>query len=292
MFCAEQNSFPLHKQISSEIELANFSISDTEMRSICSLIKNYSGITLNHRDKHLVISRLTKRIRLHRLKSFHEYISLLDSRKGYEERSAFVEALTTNETYFFREKEHFNFLSSEAIPQLQQHTGMIRAWSAAASQGQEAYSIAMSLASSLGYIPWEVFGSDINQEVLAMAKEGVYPLERLNFMPGHLLKKYCLRGNGPMKGYLAITPELRQRVKFDTFNLNKPLPTDFQKFDIIFLRNVLIYFDKSTQEAIINNVLSALKPKGYFFIGTSEHIEPKHFGLIQVKKSIFRLKDA
>jgi chemotaxis protein methyltransferase CheR len=288
MVSLENSNKPLYEQIRDEIKFLNVAISDTEMRGICILIKKYSGITLKFNDKQLVLSRLTRRLKVNQIGSFHEYISLLETSANLTERTAFIDALTTNETYFFREPNHFDFLTKQLVPEVAKLSGKVRIWSAAASQGQEAYSIAMTLASCLTYKPWEVFGSDINQQVLSVASKGIYPLERLSLIPDEFLKKYCLQGSGPMAGLMAISSELKQRVSFDSVNLNDPLPVALGKFDAIFLRNVLIYFDKNTQHNIVRNVLSFLKPGGYFFIGTSEYLDTDALNLIQVKKSVYQ----
>ena len=203
----------------------------------------------------------------------------------------FIDALTTNETYFFREYSQFQFLQHTAIPQFKKLNRQVRAWSAAASEGQEAYSIAMVMSASLGITPWQVIGSDINEQVLKKARMGIYPLQRLEHMPQKFLRDYCLKGKGSKEGYFCITPELKNKVKFKQMNLTESLSPSFGKFDVIFLRNVLIYFDKTQQLQIIKKMLSVLNPKGYFIISTTEHLDVNSLGLKQVQKSIYQLRD-
>lgn len=274
-------------QIRSGLGFSDISMSDGDMLTVAHLMKKYAGISLPADGKTLVLSRLMKRIHFYQLGSMGEYLSLLESGRYLQERSLFVDALTTNETYFFREPAHFDFLSRSVVPVAFRKTSKLRVWSAAASEGQEAYSIAMALESTAGYMPWEVFGSDINRQVIDTASNAIYPMERLDAFPEGMLKKYCLKGSGPMDGYLAIAPIIRDRVSFGVLNLNGSLPIDLGRFDAIFLRNILIYFDKVHQTKIINNVLSKLKQHGFLFLGISEHIDPQPFGLKQVQKSIF-----
>lgn len=278
----------LASQIRSELDFIDISISDAEMLAISDLMKRYAGITLPSDGKKLVMSRLIRRIQHHRLATVDAYLALLKDGRHLQERSLFVDALTTNETYFFREPSHFDYLSQVVLPLTYKHSTKLRVWSAAASEGQEAYSIAMTLEAAAGYLPWEVFGSDINRQVIEKAQKGIYPMDRLSAFPDQFLKKYCLKGSGPMEGFLTLTQSIKDRVKFDVLNLNSALPTSIGPFDAIFLRNVLIYFDKAHQYKIIRNVLSKLKNNGYLFVGISEHIDSDILGLKQIEKSIYQ----
>lgn len=274
-------------QIRSGLGYMDIAMSDRDMQAVARLIKKYAGITLPSDGKTLVMSRLMRRLHHYQLDSMVDYLSLLESGRYLQERSHFVDALTTNETYFFREPSHFEFLSKSVVPVSFRKTSKLRVWSAASSEGQEAYSIAMALESTAGYMPWEVFGSDINGQVIQTANKAIYPMERLDAFPDGMLKKYCLKGGGPMEGFLSIAPIIKDRVSFDVLNLNGSMPIDMGLFDAIFLRNILIYFDKVHQTRIINNVLSKLKMHGFLFLGISEHIDPGPFGLKQIQKSIF-----
>jgi len=277
----------LTSQIRSGLGLNNISMTDGEMLAICRLMKKYTGITLPINAKRLVLSRLIKRIQYHQLSRVSDYVELLQQDNHPDERSFFVDALTTNETYFFREPAHFEFLARTILPKAFKYTKHFRVWSAASSEGQEAYSIAFTLESVIGHLSWEVVGTDINRQVVAVARKGVYPLERMEHFPTDYLKRYCLKGNGSMTGYMAIGNNIKDKVSFENVNLDSSIPTTLGDFDVIFLRNILIYFDKAHQLKILNNVLSRLKPHGTLFIGTSEHIDPKPYGLRQIKKSIF-----
>ena len=182
-----------------------------------------------------------------------------------------VDLLSTNETYFFREPGHFDFLRNNILPD---HPvgGPMRVWSAASSSGEEAYSIAMLLGDVLGKSSWEIFGSDISTRVLEKARRALYPLARHEGIPEGYLKRFCLRGKGPHEGSFLINTELRDRVRFAQINLNKSLP-ELGEFNVIFLRNVLIYFDFETKQKIINRLGSVLSPGGYLFIGHTENLQ-------------------
>jgi len=268
------------------------SITTAEIEAIARLIKKYTGIVISSSDKQQVVSRLHKRLQHHNFCSFRDYIGVLTEENCKKEVQFFIDALTTNETYFFREFSQFEFLQKKALPELKRRHRKIRAWSAAASEGQEAYSMAMIMCASLGITPWQVFGSDINEQVLIKARKGIYPLQRLELMPQKLLRDYCLKGKGSKEGYFCISPELKNKVKFEQMNLKDSLPQSIGQFDIILLRNVLIYFDKAEQIKIVKKLLSTLTPKGYFIISTTEHLDANFFGLKQIQKSIYQLRDA
>lgn len=202
------------------------------------------------------------------------------------ERQIAVDLLTTNETYFFREPKHFSFLEKEILPKWKRGKPL-RLWSAASSTGEEAYSIAMLLDDMLGNKPWEIFGSDISSRVLQKARQGHYVQNRIDGIPQEFLRKYCLKGTGEHEGTLLIDKQIRQRVTFEPVNLKGPLG-DVGMFDIIFLRNVLIYFDLETKRKIIKQLTEKLHPRGYLFIGHSESLKGIHDGLETVIPTVYR----
>ncbi len=182
-----------------------------------------------------------------------------------------VDLLTTNETYFFREPKHFDYLAQEILPHKAKPGVPFNIWSAACSSGEEPYTLAMVLAEHLGNRPWQVVGSDISTVVLAKAQAGHYPLERTEGIPPQYLKKYCLKGVRSQEGTLLVAKELRERVRFLQVNLTKPAP-DLGPFDVIFLRNVMIYFDMETKRKVVENLITRLKPGGTFIVGHSESL--------------------
>jgi chemotaxis protein methyltransferase CheR len=246
-------------------------VSASAYQTIREFIYKEAGIDLGSAKQMLVSSRLNKRLRHHQLDSFDQYLDLLINNNGIERQIA-IDLLTTNETYFFREAEHFNTLK-KLILQDHPKDRLLRLWSAASSSGEEAYSIAMVLDDFFGPRgKWEIFGSDISSRIIAKAKTGLYQCHRIDAIPKDFLKKYCLKGTGEYEGFLLLDQNLRAKTQFAEINLTKPLP-EVGQFDVIFLRNVLIYFDDKTKENIIRSLASKLRSKGLLFIGHSESLK-------------------
>jgi len=245
-------------------------ISDQEFAKFQRFIFEAAGITLSPAKKQLVMGRLGKRLAQYHLDSYNDYFQLLVSGDEPQEVQTAIDLLTTNETYFFRESSHFDFLR-ELATQAASRAQAFRVWSAASSTGEEAYSVAMVLADVMNTTPWEVVGSDISSRVLQAAATGHYTLERARHVPPHYLKKYCLKGQGPHEGTLLIDRSIRQKVRFIQANLNAPLP-EMGPFDVVFLRNVMIYFNDETKRQVVARVLSQLKHGGHFLIGHSESL--------------------
>ena len=243
-------------------------ISDQEFAHFKRFIFEAAGITLGDGKKQLVSSRLGNRVAHHGLGTFAAYFKLLKSGESGAEVQIAVDLLTTNETYFFREPRHFEFLEKQlgALPARQQP---VRIWSAAGSTGEEAYSIAMLLEDRFPGRPWEIVASDISTRVLDRARAGHYPMERARHVPRGYLQKFCLKGTGNQEDTLLVARALRSRVSFLQINLNDRLPA-IGMFDFVFLRNVLIYFNQETKRSVVARALSVLQPGGWLFIGHSE----------------------
>jgi len=263
-----------------------FTISDSEFQWFRAFIYENVGINLSNEKKTLVTSRLSKRLRHHSLRTFKEYYDLVMASSLGGERQIVIDLLTTNETYFFREPKHFSFLKTEILAKWKGGK-TFRVWSAASSTGEEAYSIAMLLDDVLGHNPWEIFGSDISSRVLKKAQLGHYQQQRIDGIPKAYLHKYCLKGVGEQEGTLLIDKKLRKKVTFASVNLKRPLG-NLGPFDIIFLRNVLIYFDSETKKQIIKQLVEELHPEGYLFIGHSESLKGIHDGLKSVIPTVYR----
>ncbi len=244
-------------------------LTDKEFVRFQRFIHEAAGITLSSSKKALVSGRLAKRLARHALPSYTDYLDLLGSGENADEVQAAVDLLTTNETYFFREPRHFELLRDTARAAARGRSKPFRVWSAACSSGEEVYSMAMVLAETLGDAPWEVLGSDISSRVLERAATGHYPLERTRNLAPAQLKRHCLRGIDEQDGTLLVQKSLRQRVRFLQVNLNTALPS-IGRFDVIFLRNVMIYFDAATKRQVVARVLGQLEPGGLFCIGHSE----------------------
>lgn len=258
-----------------------------EFEAFQRLIHQHAGIALSQEKQILVASRLAKRLDYFGLESYAEYYRLATDPENDHEFQTMVNLLTTNETYFFREPQHFEFLVREVLPTWR--GDCFRIWSAASSSGEEAYSLAMTLSENLGMRQWQVVASDLSTRVLASAQRAVYPLDRLDHMNPTLLEKYCLKGVRSQAGYFRVTDKLRTRVQFRQINLMQPIPPGLGKFDVIFLRNVLIYFDQDTKRQVVERLTHALRPGGYFFISHSESLHRVTDRLRQIKPSIYRL---
>lgn len=265
-------------------------ITDSEFIQFQRFIYDAAGITLPPAKKALVNGRLAKRLHHYQLRTYGEYFQLLINGKEPQEAQIAVDLLTTNETYFFREQKHFDLLHELATTHgkaTASRPQAFRVWSAASSTGEEAYSIAMLLADRLGDGPWDVLGTDISSRVLQQARNGHYSNERTTHIPPSFLKRYCLKGFADQEGTILVDRSLRQRVQFAQVNLNMALPT-LGKFDVIFLRNVMIYFNGETKRQVVARVLTLLKPGGYFFIGHSESLNDISTAVKVVAPSIYR----
>lgn len=265
-------------------------ITDLEFTHFQRFIFDAAGISLSSAKKALVGGRLAKRLQQYQLASYGEYFHLLTSGKAPAEVQIAVDLLTTNETYFFREPKHFDLLQELASAHnkaAQSRNQSFRVWSAASSTGEEAYSIAMVLADRLADNNWDVTGSDISMRVLQRARAGHYPVERTTHISPAYLKRFCLKGIDVQQGTVLIERNLRSRVQFMQVNLNMALP-QLGTFDVIFLRNVMIYFNGDTKRQVVARVLSLLKPGGYFFIGHSESLNDITDAVRPLAPSIYR----
>ncbi len=261
-------------------------LSDHEFVQFQKLIYQQAGINLSSQKKALVSGRLAKRVSQYDLDSYGDYFELLTASNNEAELQVLVDLLTTNETFFFREPKHFDFLRDQILAE---HKGghPFRVWSAACSSGEEPYSIAMVLADHFGGRPWEVMASDISTRVLERARIGHYSMDRTDGISREHLSRYCLKGIGPEENTLLIDEKLRNRVNFLQVNLNQPLPA-LGKFDVIFLRNVLIYFDQETKRQIVQRILPLLNSGGHFLISHAESLNGVVDTLQMLKPSIYR----
>ena len=244
-------------------------LSDTHFRRICQLIYQRAGIVLAGHKRDMVYNRLVRRLRTLGLDDFGRYLGMLESNANSAEWQAFVNSLTTNLTAFFREGHHFPVLADHA----RKRNGEYRIWSAAASTGEEPYSIAITLADALGMAPgrWKVFASDIDTQVLEKAQSGVYRQEELKTLSPQQMQRYFMRGTGPHEGLVRVRSDLANHVEFGTVNLLDKQASIPGPFDAIFCRNVMIYFDKTTQQDILSRFVPLLKPGGLLFAGHSEN---------------------
>lgn len=226
-----------------------------------------------------MVARISKRMRDINLSSFSDYIDRLASDPS--EFNAFIDATTTNHTYFFRENKHSEFLLTKLDPARE-----IKIWSAASSSGEEAFSIAVQLlANSFSFF---IDGSDISDTVLAQAKKAIYPLDRVEKVPQPLLHTYFQKGKNRYQGHVRVKPQVRSRVAFKKFNLLVDTPSEM--YDVIFCRNVMIYFDRVTRQRVVDLLCRALKPGGYLFVGLSESLHNLSHPLSHIMPSGYQMK--
>ncbi len=246
-----------------------FEFTSRDFARVRELIYRRAGISLSEAKREMVYSRLARRLRAKGLSSFSEYLDRLESGADDAEWEAFTNALTTNLTAFFREAHHFPLLAEHML----QARGTLAVWCAASSTGEEPYSIAMTLCEAFDSLtpPVSIVATDIATNVLAVAEEGVYPIERVEKMSPGRLKRFFLRGKGERAGLVRVRPELRQLIHFRPLNLLAPSWPLSGPFDAIFCRNVMIYFDKPTQARILSRFVPLLKPDGLLFAGHSEN---------------------
>ncbi|MCD4667623.1 MAG: protein-glutamate O-methyltransferase CheR [Sulfurimonas sp.] len=260
-------------------------ITENEFIKFKEIIYKTTGIELKENKHNLIESRLIKRLRHHKLDNYSDYYQLI--LKDKKELQLMINQVTTNETSFFRENKHFDYLTRKILPQTKER---LRIWSAASSIGVEAYTIAMVVNEQLSprHLPFEILASDINIDVLKQAKEAVYEIRFSENIPKNYLHKYCLKGHGDMQNKFAINDYLKQKLSFAQINLTKPISPQVGKFDIIFLRNVLIYFDIQTKKNVVKYVLQHLKPNGYFFIGHSDTLFNISDEVVQVMPTAYQ----
>jgi chemotaxis protein methyltransferase CheR len=262
-------------------------ISDQEFTRFQALVLHETGISLSDQKKTLVVSRLASRLRHRKLNSFSDYYRVLQNPHERDELQAAIDLMTTNETSFFRESDHFKILRDH-IRELRPVPFPFQVWSAASSSGEEAYSIAMLLADVLGSAHWEVHGTDISTRVLDRARRALYPMERAATIPKDYLQRYCLKGQGKHEGLFLIDRPIRERVSFSQANLCKVLPR-LGPFNVAFLRNVLIYFDGPQKRRVVEAVAERLKPGGLLIVGHSESLSGIAGGLLQVRPTVYRV---
>lgn len=264
--------------------------SDKEFFLFQELVEQVMGVHLPLHKKTLLNNRLAKRLAARRCRNFREYFDLIRGTGEDAEYQLALELLTTNETYFFREPRHFDYLRDVLLPE-RRGDQALRVWSAACSTGEEPYSIAMVLREHCRG-PWEIVASDINTRVLEQARIGIYPGARVKLIPEHLKRRYCRRGTGPYEDQLRVAPEVRAQVHFQQINLNAEIPASIGRFELIFIRNAMIYFERRTQMAVLERLRRCLQPRGHIFIGHAESLHGLSNQFDMVQPAIYRLKNA
>ena len=266
------------------------SIGAEEYQFLRKTVYDHSRINLGAEKMTLVAARVMKRLRALNLPDFDIYCEYLKSAKGKQEVPYLVEAVSTNHTYFFREKGHFDFLCDKIVPQWRARgVNRVRIWSAACSSGEEPYTIAIVLAESLGFkIDWRIHATDISNRMLELGREAIYSDDRLTHVPADSLERCFQRGVGQSKGFFRVREEVRKRVEFAQLNLLQPAYPFATEFDLILLRNAMIYFDRETQQALVEKITPHLLRGGHLMIGHSETLTGLRHSFASVEPSIYQ----
>lgn len=268
----------------------DYTITPEEFQRFRTIIYDESGITLSDQKRVLLASRLTKRMRELGMETFSDYYEEVTKDATREEFTRMLDLISTNKTDFFREPKHFEFLGHNVLPSLEKEK-RIRIWSSACSTGEEPYTIAMTLFEHVeSPQQWEfkILASDLSTRVLAKAAAGVYDEERFHDVPEDVLRRHFLRGRGDGAGKFKVKPHLTSVVQFRRINLMDDRFPIKAPLDVIFCRNVMIYFDRPTQQTLVNKFYRYLKPGGYLFIGHSESLQWVEHPFTTVAPTIYR----
>jgi len=270
----------------------SFSLDNADFQFICEFVYESAGIVLNESKREMVYRRLTRITRERKLPSFSAYCQLLKA-DPEKEKSYFINAITTNLTSFFREQHHFDYMTQNELPRLlaQKKNNRIRVWSSASSTGEEPYSIAITLMESFKnkINQWDikVLATDIDSNVLATGKAGVYQLDRIEDIPRKFKEKYFHQGTGKNEKKVKVDEQLQSLITFKQLNLLHDWPMK-GPFDLIFCRNVIIYFDKETQQGLFERYYQMLAPGGLLILGHSENLGGYQQYFENVGRTIFR----
>lgn len=287
------NNNPIYNR--TDLDCFKAQLSDKDFDDFSKFIYSEYGIKMPPIKRVMLQGRLLKRIRELQMNSFSEYKQYFFSQEGQQnELLHFLNVVTTNKTDFFREPIHFNFMNEVILPQKKmQKTGeLFRVWSAGCSSGEEPYTIAIVLNEFQQTNPtfkFEITGTDISTQVLEKASQGIYPAQKIEGVPMNILKKYFLKSKNPTNPTVKVGSILQRNITLSYLNLMENFSHPVS-FDLIFCRNVMIYFDRETQERVIRKICTFLKPDGYFFIGHSESISGMDLQLEHIKPTIFRKK--
>ena len=276
--------------------IGSYKMSDTEAARFINFISENCGISLSKDKKNMLSARLYRRICALGLESFSEYYNyLVNGEDTRDEILTLIDIVTTHKTEFFREAKHLDYLRSTAVPSLREtpagRVNAINIWSAGCSTGEEPYSIAMSMAEYFGGTEnanFNILASDISLRVLKIARQAVYDKSEMAAIPPALAGKYVMSGKNNASNLCRIIPELRNRVSFEQINLIEDDFLSHKKMDIIFCRNVIIYFNNAAIGALVKKFYKALNPGGHLFIGLAESIYNNTHNLVAVAPSIYR----
>jgi chemotaxis protein methyltransferase CheR len=267
-------------------------LTDRDLGQIVRLVYDRSGITLHEGKRSLVTARLQKRLRVHGYRTFAQYLQHVENDRNGDELTELLDAIATNHTYFFREEQHFEMLGSRVVPEwrARRESGPFRVWSAACSTGEEPYTIAMTLRDMPGAPEYSIAASDLSTKALRAAKAAVYKMQAVQSLPRDILRRHFERGLGEQAGLARVAREVRSKVTFRNLNLLEI--TDLgERFDVVFCRNVMIYFDKAVQQRVVQMLERHVKPGGYLFISHAESLNGVSHHLRWIAPAVYR-KDA
>jgi chemotaxis protein methyltransferase CheR len=271
-----------------------YELNDNEYEKISRLVYEQCGINLHEGKKQLVKARLGKRLREGNFKSFGDYYRYVTMEEGTDELIFMIDALSTNLTFFFREESHFKKLSNiintmAKVSSKEKLPKKLSVWSAGCSTGEEPYSIAMTILEGVEAFSWDIkiLATDISTRVVRTASKGIFDKERLKNVPIPLMKKHFQKGFGNNEGQFRVKKQVRDMIQFLRFNLMEEPPRN-HRFDIVFCRNVMIYFDKKTQGALVSRFHECLNRGGYLFIGHSESLTGLSHTLEYIEPGVYR----
>ncbi len=274
------------------IALRTIQILDSEFQQICDIVYSHYGINLTDKKRSLVIGRLQSVLRKRNFSSFQQYIEYLSSHDD-DAMSELVNRISTNHTFFFREYAHFEFMMQTALPEFEEYhkknnSNTIRVWCAASSSGEEPYTLAMHMMEYFGnnYSRWKagLLATDISEDALRKAINGSYSEDSIDKIPTEMIRKYFTKNGNEYH----VNESLKKEVMYRKFNLMTPVFPFKKNFDLISCRNVMIYFDRETKEALVNKLYEQLRPGGYLFIGHSETLNGLNTPFSYVKSAIYQ----
>ena len=273
------------------VDLAD-TLTDRDLRALAQLVYDRAGISLHEGKRALVTARLQKRVRAGGFDNFGDYVKFVETDATGDELVALLDAISTNHTSFYREPQHFELLTAKIAPAV--GPAGIDIWSAACSSGEEPYTIAMTMADALGTDPASqvrIFASDLSTKVLKTARGGVYKMDRVDGLPREVLKRHFEKGMGQQAGLARVHPRLQAAVTFARLNLLE-IGDLKRRFDVVFCRNVMIYFDRTIQQRVVSMLERHLKPGGWLFISHSESLNGIEHGLQWVAPAVYRRKES
>jgi chemotaxis protein methyltransferase CheR len=268
-------------------------LTDRDLGQIVRLVYDRSGITLHDGKRSLVTARLQKRLRVHGYTTFSAYLKHVENDAKGDELVELLDAIATNHTYFFREEQHFDLLASRVVPEWRAKAGSapFKVWSAACSTGEEPYTIAMTLRAMSPAPEFSITASDLSTKALRAAKSAVYKLPSVESLPRDVLRAGFERGMGEQAGLVRVSADVRKHVTFHNLNLLE-IGDLRERFDVVFCRNVMIYFDKSVQQRVVQMLERHITPGGYLFISHAESLNGVQHGLKWIAPAVYRKESA